>query len=48
MTVVGGFYPHWDSTLNLGVHVCFSCVMLYSTFTALSNKSLIYWFKLNT
>jgi len=34
MTIAGGFHPHWVSTLNLGVHVCFLCVMIYSIITA--------------
>jgi len=29
MTTVGGFHPHWVSTLNLGVHVCCLCVMVH-------------------
>jgi len=33
MTTVGGFHPHWISTLNLGVHVCFLCVMVYFVIT---------------
>ena len=33
MTKIGG-QPHWVSTLNPGVHVCFLCVMLYSIITA--------------
>ena len=48
MTTGGGFHPHWVSTLNLGVHVCCLCVMLYYAFTTLSNKLLMYWFKINT
>ena len=47
MTVGGGFHIHWVFTLYLGVHVCCLCVMLYFSFTALSNKSLIYWLKLS-
>ena len=41
-TVVGGFHPNWVCTLNIGVHVGCLCVMLYSSFTTLSNKSLMY------
>ena len=33
-TTTGGFLPHWVSTLNLGVHVCCLCVMVYSVITA--------------
>jgi len=29
MTTISGFFPHWVSTLNLGVHVCYLCVMVY-------------------
>jgi len=34
MIAIGGFHPHWVSTLYLGVHVCFLCVMICSIFTA--------------
>ena len=34
MKTIGGFHPHWVSTLNLGVHVCFLCVMICFVFTA--------------
>jgi len=34
MTSVGGFHAHWVSTLNLGVHVCFLCVMVGFDITA--------------
>ena len=47
MTEVGGFHSHCISTLYLGVHVCFLCVMFYFTFTALSNEFLIYQLKMN-
>jgi len=29
-----GFFPHWFSTLNPGVHVCSLCVILYSVLIA--------------
>jgi len=29
-TTARGFHPHWISTLNLCVHVCFLCLMVYS------------------
>ena len=34
MKEVGGFHPHWVSTLNLDVHVCCLCVMVYYIYTA--------------
>ena len=34
MIAVGGFHAHWVSTLYLGVHVCFLCVMIFFVFTA--------------
>ena len=35
MITTGGFPPHLVSTLYLGVHVCFLCVMICFVFTAL-------------
>ena len=33
MIATGGFDPHWVSTLNLGVHMCCLCVMVYYVYT---------------
>jgi len=42
MIAAGGFHPQCASTLLLGVHVCFLCVMVYYVFTALFNKLLMH------
>ena len=41
MTVVGGFHPHWVSTLNVGVRVCSLCVMVYYVYVAHGYYSMI-------